>query len=143
MQKITQMKSNLIKFLLIGASLIIFSSFAAAQQKSTAVVKPQVPADFKGDGCSHFPDGDYADCCFEHDKAYYVGGSWTQRWRADKKLYRCVAAKKGFEHKLIAPFMWLGVRAFAVPFLPTKFRWGFGKDNGKRKMENGKLRTGS
>ena len=109
--------------------LLLASAFVggAAAQAKTASIPAQIPADFVSDGCSRFPDGDYADCCYEHDKAYFVGGSWTRRWRADKCLYQCVAAKKGFEHQLIAPVMWAGVRVFGVPFLPTSFRWGFGK----------------
>lgn len=74
-----------------------------------------------------FPDGSYRLCCEAHDLAYFSGGSWTARWRADKELYRCVAATKGFHHKLIAPVMWLGVRAGGLHFLPTPFRWGFGR----------------
>ncbi len=109
-----------------------FSIGTFAQENSKPKIQPVLPADFKSDGCSMFPDCDYGICCVEHDKAYYVGGSWKQRWRSDKKLYKCVAAKKGFQHKLIAPVMWLGVRAFAVPWLPTSFRWGFGKDEIRR-----------
>lgn len=118
---------------LISAFVILFSLGAFAQKNSNAAKETVVtPVNFVSDGCSSFPDGDYFDCCSEHDKAYYAGGSWTKRWKADKKLLKCVAAKKGFEHKLIAPVMWLGVRAFAVPFLPTPFRWGFGKDLEKK-----------
>lgn len=84
-------------------------------------------ANFKSDGCSMFPDGDYRNCCVAHDAAYFGGGSWTARWRADKNLYKCVAATKGFQHKFIAPMMWLGVRIGGVHFLPTPFRWGFGR----------------
>jgi hypothetical protein len=115
------------KIIFIFILTFLFSVSAFAQSNSVSENQPTVPADFKGDGCTNFPDGDYADCCFEHDKAYYVGGSWKMRWRADKKLYQCVAAKKGFKHKLIAPIMWAGVRVFGVPFLPTSFRWGFGR----------------
>ncbi len=89
--------------------------------------KQNIPADFKSDGCSMFPDCDYRECCEEHDLAYYFGGTSKERWQADKKLFKCVAAKKGFHHKIIAPIMWLGVRAFGVSWLPTSFRWGFGQ----------------
>jgi hypothetical protein len=114
------------KIIFIFILTILFSSSAFAQS-NTVSDTPTIPADFKSDGCTNFPDGDYTDCCVEHDKAYFVGGSWKMRWRADKKLYQCVAAKKGFKHKLIAPIMWAGVRVFGVPFLPTSFRWGFGR----------------
>lgn len=98
-----------------------FSLNIAAQTKTAATV-----GTFKSDGCSLFPDGGYQDCCVAHDKAYYFGGSWKERWRADKKLFKCVAGKRGFQHKFIAPVMWLGVRVGGVSWLPTRFRWGFG-----------------
>ncbi|MEO8074305.1 MAG: hypothetical protein ABI686_13785 [Acidobacteriota bacterium] len=115
-----------------------FSIGAFAQESPKPAGQPVLPADFKSDGCSNFPDYDYRDCCVEHDKTYYVGGSWKKRWRSDKKLYKCVTAKKGFEHKFIAPAMWFGVRAFGVPWLPTSFRWGFGKDEISRQIEDKK-----
>jgi hypothetical protein len=52
--------------------------------------------------------------------------------RADVKLYRCVRAKKGFHHKIIAPIMFIGVRIGGVSWLPTPFRWGFGKKKIKK-----------
>lgn len=124
--------SSVKKSFLVFAFVILFSLGVFAQNDSNQLNEtPVMPADFKSDNCSLFPDCDYGDCCVEHDKSYYFGGSWTQRWRADKKLFKCVAAKKGVQHKLLAPVMWLGVRAFAVPWLPTPFRWGFGKDKKK------------
>ena len=107
--------------------LFLFSFSAAAQNKAETVAVEKVSATFKSDGCSMFPDGKYRDCCVAHDNAYYVGGSWTKRWQADKKLFKCVAGKKGFQHKIIAPLMWLGVRAGGASWLPTPFRWGFGR----------------
>lgn len=107
--------------------LTICSVGAFAQGDSKTVSQTAIPANFKSDGCSLFPDGDYRDCCVEHDKAYFNGGGWSRRWRADKKLFACVAAKKGFQHKIIAPLMWAGVRVGGVSWLPTRFRWGFGK----------------
>jgi hypothetical protein len=86
-----------------------------------------VPPDFKSDGCTYFPDGNYRDCCVSHDKDYYKGGSWKERRRSDNRLYSCVRNKKGWKNKIIAPMMWVGVRVFGTSWLPTKFRWGFGK----------------
>ncbi len=108
------------------ALLLAFSLnvFAQTDYKSTLNA---VPANFKSDNCSLFPDCDYADCCVEHDKTYFSGGSWAMHWRADKKLFKCVVSKKGLQHKLTAPVMWLGVRAGGVHWLPTKFRRGFGR----------------
>ncbi len=129
-------KSNAQKILFAILFIIICSIGLSAQTDVKKTDETTVPATFESDGCSMFPDCDYRICCVEHDKEYYVGGNWKQRWRSDKKLYKCVAAKKGFQHKFIAPVMWLGVRAFAVPWLPTSFRWGFGKDKIHRQTEN-------
>jgi len=107
--------------------MLLFSVVGFAQSNAATENKQNIPADFKSDGCSMFPDCDYRDCCEEHDLAYYFGGTSKERWQADKKLFKCVAAKKGFHHKIIAPIMWLGVRAFGVSWLPTSFRWGFGQ----------------
>lgn len=99
---------------------------AFAQTNADSMIAVVVPT-FKSDGCSLFPDGKYRDCCVEHDQAYFGGGNWRMRWRADQKLFKCVWVKKGFEHKIIAPLMWTGVRLGGVHFLPTSFRWGFGR----------------
>lgn len=114
---------TLVLIFVFGACLALNASAQTGADLSSAAGVPT----FKSDGCSLFPDGKYLDCCVAHDQTYLSGGSWTMRWRADKKLFKCVWAKKGFEHKLIAPVMWLGVRAGGVHFLPTPFRWGFGR----------------
>lgn len=82
-----------------------------------------MPLEFKSDGCSWFPDGDYRNCCVEHDKDYFFGGSLKERKNADNRLYSCVKERRG---KFFAGMMWIGVRVGAVSFLPTPFRWGFG-----------------
>ena len=55
---------------------------------STAQISkyPEMPADFKSDGCTFFPDRDYRDCCVEHDKAYYFGGTLKDRRAADDEF---------------------------------------------------------
>ncbi len=114
------------KFIFILLLLTLFSLSALAQSGSNAAATT-IPADFISDGCSLFPDGDYRNCCVEHDRSYYLGGSWRERRWADNKLFKCVAETKGFQNKLIAPVMWFGVRVGGVSFLPTPFRWGFGR----------------
>ena len=117
-------------FALLVAGL--FSIGANAQNSSGSAIKI-VPENFKSDGCSMFPDGCYKECCVEHDKAYFGGGSWSSRWKADRQLLKCVAKKKGWWHKPLAPLMWAGVRLGGAPFLPTPFRWGFGVKKSKNK----------
>lgn len=107
---------------------VLFSVSAFAQENSGEIVEPQPSSnEFVSDGCTWFPDGNYRDCCVVHDREYFAGGSSKERWRSDKKLFQCVAAKPNFYNKVIAPIMWLGVRVFGVPWLNTKASWGFGK----------------
>ncbi len=105
--------------------ILIYVLFAFFSTQVTGQVLPvrDMPSEFKTDGCSWFPDGNYRDCCVEHDKSYYFGGPLKERKKADKILYDCVKSKKG---KIFASAMWIGVRIGGVSFLPTPFRWGFG-----------------
>jgi len=123
------------KILLTVALLAVFSAPAFSQIGTARVMPPE----FKSDGCTLFPDGNYRDCCVEHDKAYYFGGTLKERRTADNQLYDCVKAKNGPHSKMVAGIMWVGVRIGAVPFLPTPFRWGFGNKYPRMKPETKKL----
>mgnify|MGYP000220364354 CR=1 FL=1 len=107
------------KFLLILFVFIISSSTLLADS-----IKP-----FSSDGCSAFPDGTleqntlWLSCCTAHDRAYWQGGSYDQRLTADQDLKVCVEHVGEPE---IALLMLAGVRVGGTPFLPTKFRWGYG-----------------
>lgn len=94
-----------------------------------------MPPDFKSDGCSLFPDCNYRECCVEHDKDYYFGGTSAERRASDKRLYKCVKAKR---NRFTASMMWVGVRLGGVSFLPTPFRWGFGNKYPRSKPETAK-----
>ena len=84
---------------------------------------------FRSDECSVFPEGTlqqqklWRDCCVEHDKAYWAGGTFQQRLVADQALKSCVEAEG---KPAIAMIMMLGVRLGGAPLLPTSFRWGYG-----------------
>lgn len=86
-------------------------------------------APFTSDGCSSFPDGTRQQnqlwllCCEDHDFAYWQGGTYQQRLAADQRLRECVA---GVGEPTIAALMLGGVRVGGSPWLPTRFRWGYG-----------------
>jgi hypothetical protein len=123
-----QSGANVERLIFIFLLTVLTSIGAFAQKNSAEIVEPPpVSNGFVSDACTWFPDGNYRDCCEAHDREYFAGGSWKERWRSDKKLFQCVAAKTKFYNKLAAPVMWLGVRAFGVPWLNTKASWGFGK----------------
>ncbi len=89
---------------------------------------------FTTDGCSLFPEGTLEDkklwqqCCVEHDRAYWLGGTRAERATADKALRQCV---ERLDQKQIARLMQTGVRVGGSPWLPTSFRWGFGWPYGR------------
>lgn len=111
--------------ILTAAALILASIVAAGAQTSSEAGRSDPPG-FKTDGCSLWPDGNYRDCCVEHDRAYFVGGGIKERRRADNDLFKCVRSKGRTYNKVVAPFIWFGVRIGGVGWLPTPFRWGFG-----------------
>ncbi|MES2624378.1 MAG: hypothetical protein V4628_03810 [Pseudomonadota bacterium] len=84
---------------------------------------------FISDGCSSFPDGTieqnelWLDCCLTHDRAYWKGGTFAERERADLTLEACVAKVGESE---VATMMLIGVRVGGSPYWPTRFRWGYG-----------------
>ena len=84
---------------------------------------------FESDGCSSFPNGTvqqnelWLSCCITHDYAYWKGGTYQERIAADKELEACVSAVGEPE---IALLMLAGVRVGGTPYLPIRFRWGYG-----------------
>ena len=84
---------------------------------------------FTSDGCSSFPNGTreendlWLSCCTKHDFEYWKGRTFRERQESDRALKACVAkvGKPG-----IALLMLAGVRVGGSPFIPTKFRWGYG-----------------
>lgn len=85
---------------------------------------------FSSDGCSLFPDSslisesDWCSCCFEHDLAYWRGGTAAERERADSVLRDCVAGKTGNE--ALGSMMYEGVRLGGSPYFYSWYRWGYG-----------------
>ena len=85
---------------------------------------------FTSDGCSLFPDAsrilkaDWCSCCFEHDLAYWRGGTRIQREAADLALKDCVLEKTGDE--TLATVMHTGVSAGGSPYFVNWYRWGYG-----------------
>ena len=113
------------------AILISASATLSAAQISDSEV---LPSGAKSDGCTLIPDGHIRDCCLRHDQEYFVGGTRKERRESDKRLFTCITKKTGFVHKLVAPFIWLGVRIGGVPFISTPFRWGFGLPKKPKKI---------
>ena len=94
---------------------------------------------FTSDGCSLFPDsslvseGDWCSCCFEHDIAYWRGGTAEERDIADRKLQACVLQKTNNE--TLATLMYSGVQAGGSPYFYSWYRWGYGWDFDRKYQE--------
>lgn len=122
--------------------VIVFSLVFSASAFGQAAAVRVMPADFRTDKCTWFPDSNYADCCVEHDRDYYFGGSLKERRASDKRLRECVSSKrKGWKSKLLAYGMYIGVRIGGVSFLPTPFRWGFGNEWPRKRGKKPKIET--
>ncbi len=115
------------RLLLYALGLSILAGTLAA----TTVAEAQTIRPFTTDGCSAFPDGSphqnelWLECCVAHDRAYWLGGTYTQREAADRRLRQCVQEVGA---PAVASLMLIGVRVGGSPFWPTTFRWGYGWD---------------
>jgi hypothetical protein len=78
---------------------------------------------FKSDGCSVAPDFNFTQCCLEHDKAYWRGGTCAERRAADQALKRCITENG---HGFMSNVYYASVRLFGGPVMPAPWRWGFG-----------------
>ena len=89
---------------------------------------------FASDGCSRFPDGTLSQrelwkhCCYQHDLAYWRGGTREERRVADRGLRECV---KEVRDPALAFMMEKGVRVGGAPWWPTRYRWGYGWSYGR------------
>lgn len=87
---------------------------------------------FSSDGCSLFPNSslinedDWCFCCFEHDLAYWRGGTYAEREAADSRLKDCVLANTN--NRTLATLMYEAVRFGGSPYFYNWYRWGYGWD---------------
>ena len=83
---------------------------------------------FSSDGCSAWPDewqGIYFyEDCFLHDIEYWCGGTEADKLAADLLLALGICRKGAPK---MAEIMFNGVRVGGVDWLPTPWRWGYGR----------------
>jgi hypothetical protein len=70
------------------------------------------PYDPNTDGCTGWFDGDWKDCCAEHD-FYYVNDVGVTTREADRTLRKCIQSKGGAVHYVMGWVMWAGVRLYS------------------------------
>ena len=117
---------NKIEDFAISSFIFIFTCIVFINScSSTRTLNP-----FSSDGCSLFPDRsmineeDWCECCVEHDKAYWQGGTEDERKLADKLFKECILSKT--QDETLANMMYIGVRFGGSPYFPTWYRWGYG-----------------
>lgn len=133
-QSLNFLKSHLLSrvqprhLIALSASFFLFAC-ASTPQKSAEQLAQIALADFATDGCSMFPDGTseqpklWCQCCVEHDKAYWAGGTQEARRNADILLKQCVLA---LGQAKTAEIIFIGVRIGGSAYWPTPFRWSYG-----------------
>ena len=67
-------------------------------------------------------------CCYEHDKRYWRGGTYAERRAADRALQSCVDE---VQDPALAFMMYEGVRVGGSPYWPSSYRWGYGWPYGR------------
>ena len=116
------------RLIVVSASFFLIACAIAPQKTSEQSPKIEL-ADFTTDGCSMFPDGTptqpklWCQCCVDHDKAYWAGGTADERRHADVVLKECVLA---LGQPKTAELIWVGVRFGGSAYWPTPFRWSYG-----------------
>jgi hypothetical protein len=104
---------------------------AEAEAYATERNKAIPPRAFKFDGCSMFfdslPGYDFTHACLQHDIAYWIGGSPTERSEADI-AFRAEISSMGSLGPLFAPVMYAGVHIFGDTWLARiiNANWGWG-----------------
>lgn len=114
------------------AVIILFFLLAVC---TTGCAEKRQLADFTSDGCSLFPDRslisnvDWCACCFQHDIAYWKGGTAEERVAADTALRACIFARTRDE--TLAETVYAGVRFGGSPYFYNWYRWGYGWEYGR------------
>ncbi|MFC1730779.1 hypothetical protein ACFL6I_10645 [candidate division KSB1 bacterium] len=84
------------------------------------------PKEFTTDGCSlwlnNVFDNDFTDICIKHDIKYWKGGSVEDRKIADSELRESINESV----PLMGDVMYIGVRLFGHPLIPSQWGWGYG-----------------
>jgi hypothetical protein len=72
---------------------------------------------FHSNGCNFTPEGNWGECCYEHDWAYRTGGWALARLKADIALSRCIFRN---QNPFAALLYFIGVRVGGM----WAFRYG-------------------
>lgn len=86
---------------------------------------------FETDGCTLFFDGDWKDCCIEHDFIYWIGGVKALQDQADLEVKNCVEDRG---HEVLAEIMYFAIRTGHYSPIKHRYKWGWGLINGNQEV---------
>ena len=108
---------------LVIAALISLTQGQAAPPSSPAPGGDRpLPIPFSSNGCSGFREEKFFSCCFVHDFAYWSGGTWSDRRKADRNLWSCVFTISG--ERAVADIGYFLLRLGMLPGALIKDGWG-------------------
>lgn len=91
---------------------------------------------FTTDGCSMAPDndfiigdGDWTKCCVNHDKVYWLGGTYDQKEKADDEFNQCL--KKEGMNSIEALVYYEAVSFGGTTYIDSTWKWGYGWKNSR------------
>lgn len=118
--------SFFIAFLIISAFTLFFWYLVASSFFDVSLAQQK---EFKTDGCTLFVDSSWKQCCVEHDKKYWQGGSVKERHISDTIFRDCIHHTT--DNQVLSIIMYGAVRIGGVPFIATPWRWGYGWEFGR------------
>lgn len=111
------------QFFCLFLMLLTFNVFGSYEQNELR--------SFTSDGCSMSPDkdffignGDWLNCCYQHDIKYWLGGTRQDKKIADENFKQCLI-KSGMSD-IETEAYYLAVVYGGSAYLPTSWKWGYG-----------------
>ncbi|HEX5068716.1 MAG TPA: hypothetical protein VFV78_00765 [Vicinamibacterales bacterium] len=108
--------------LLVSAPAPLKASGAPLALPAATADDVATPIPFVSNGCSGFREARFFSCCYVHDFAYWSGGTWKDRQKADVSLRRCLSEIS--HDKPLAYVAFALVRMTTVGGAMIDFGWG-------------------
>ncbi|QLH05848.1 hypothetical protein [Nitrosopumilus ureiphilus] len=94
----------------IANSVSKLSQLLLNLQECTSPLRSDQSEECEVNGCTGVPDFDIEECCNEHDRCYWRGGTEEDRKNCDLQFYNCIKNKGGIFHGILAWIYYVGVR---------------------------------
>jgi hypothetical protein len=118
-----------VRLLVVAIAALMTGALGRPQDPAQAERPIMIP--FSSNGCSGFREATFFSCCFVHDLDYWAGGTWSDRSRADRRLWSCVLTISG--ERVVADIGYVLVRLGTIPGRFVRDGWGRAWYNTDRK----------